>query len=1236
MKRLFMGAVVLAAALGVRAEIQGRYIYIDIQSRAATLSLAEVQVFNGDKNIALGCKARQIATANGGVASRAVDGNTDGEWGKSSVTHTPEDCPNPWWEVELKEMQPISKLVLWNRSGLESRLDNARVLILDDDRQVTWEAVLGRAPGMIELTVKEPAAGPDLGRKIEAVENPNLKPVGNFRRGAMNREAAAAELFNSVAMARAIEAFAKKYPKIYSDKDALLAELKTLDKRANPEAVVAFSEKVFFRNPAFAQFKEMLFIKRRGGAGFPNNWQGNSSIPVSYYDNALMRSPVKPSSEPAQELYKSDAFVGDVALDFTAEKVAFSTRKLNTAITPDQTNAYKRAGWCVAEMHLDKPGVVKEITPTDQPDIDYYDPMYLPNGRMFLIGSSGFQGVPCVSGSDYVGNLLLRYEDGRIRRLSYDQDNNWYPVMLPNGRCLYLRWEYADSAHYFSRVLMTMNPDGTDQQEYYGSNSYWPNSLFYARPLPGSSTKFMGVVSGHHGVARKGRLYLFDVEKGRREVDGVVQELPGYGKKVTLQFGRNQKTLPPETETEKPTRIFDTLANDAPQFFLHPFPISDDMALVAMQDSKIGGNFFLALVDIYDNQYPIALDNSYNLLQPVPLKKPEKPAPIPDRVVEGKTTCTINLVSVYNGPGLRGVPKGVAKKFRVFYYEYSPRNIGGHYTIGMEGPWDPRVLLGTVDIEEDGSCMFEAPANVPIALQPIDSEGKKLQEMRSWLVGMPGENLSCVGCHEQQNYASPNTRTIAARKKPQQIKEWYGPMRGFDFNREVQVVLDRNCVGCHDGNPEKKTRMGDPLPDFRYQEGRGRSRAYEALHPYVRRNGPEGDYHLLNPREFHPDTSEIVRLLEKGHKNVKLSAEDWDRLNTWIDLNVPYYGTWTEVPGIKLEVIARRRDMDKSYSNLKLDSERVVAPYKTAEFLAPQPAAPVTETSVPAKVDAVLGPKGASMPLGNGLSIRFVRVPSGEFSMGSTVETPVERPLTRVRIEKPFWMAETEITVAQFKEFKADHDNGVYDMHYKDQVNRGYYMNEVYNTNFPVIRVTWKEAGDFCEWLSKKTGKKVRLPTEAQWEWACRAGTDTPLSFGDFNTDFSKFANLADYTRIELAVTGVDPKPMKNPPRAVDFALRDRRFNDGVLHLADVGQYEANAFGLKDMHGNVAEWTRSAYRPYPYSETDGRNNTEVNEKKVIRGGSWNTRQVDATSTVRWAYPGWVRPFDVGFRVIIEE
>ena len=179
----------------------------------------------------------------------------------------------------------------------------------------------------------------------------------------------------------------------------------------------------------------------------------------------------------------------------------------------------------------------------------------------------------------------------------------------------------------------------------------------------------------------------------------------------------------------------------------------------------------------------------------------------------------------------------------------------------------------------------------------------------------------------------------------------------------------------------------------------------------------------------------------------------------------------------------------------------------------------------------------------------------------------------------------------------------------------------------------------YCDWLSQKLGKKVRLPTEAEWEWACRAGTDTEFNYGTKDTDFSTHENMADYMFIELAVRGVnpqpfargnDPKPKNLPPALWDYELRDRRFNDHVLHLAKVGSYAPNAWGLYDMHGNAAEWTSSAWHSYPY---DG---NATGDQKVVRGGSWYRRPVVSTSAWRWRYPMWMRPFDVGFRVVVED
>jgi formylglycine-generating enzyme required for sulfatase activity len=273
--------------------------------------------------------------------------------------------------------------------------------------------------------------------------------------------------------------------------------------------------------------------------------------------------------------------------------------------------------------------------------------------------------------------------------------------------------------------------------------------------------------------------------------------------------------------------------------------------------------------------------------------------------------------------------------------------------------------------------------------------------------------------------------------------------------------------------------------------------------------------------------------------------------------------------------------------------------------------------------------------LGNGKPLLMWRIPAGEFAMGDINGYPDEYPVTKVSIRKPFWMGATEISLEQYRSFDPKHANGYYDMHYKDQVKPGYLMD---SPTFPAIRVSWNEAMEFCRWLSRRTGRKVTLPTEAQWEWAARAGSDTPLWYGDLNTDFSKLANLADLSIKQLAVSGVDPKPIPNPGKNVDFVPKDERFDDGVLHLAACGSYAANPWGLKDMHGNVAEWTRNTYQPYPYSAASEKDDGAAAgmAKRTVRGGSWRDRPKNARSGFRQAYPAWQSVYNVGFRVIVED
>ena len=1019
----------------------------------------------------------------------------------------------------------------------------------------------------------------------------------------------------TLALRRSIQELKTKFGAKYPAGQAFLDRLSALENSLPGAAPVpadwqasfdALQYQALVSDNPYIDFTELLAIRRDGkNLGLPQNWQGNSSLNPQM-DNELIRFDIKAKTPPTT-VYKpaEPRFVGDLNLHFDADRLLFSSIGKNNR-------------WQVFELQLGQttPTVV---TPERDADVDNYNGIYLPDGRILFDSTATFVGVPCVGGGDYVANLhLLSADRKEVRRLCFEQDNDWYPTLLADGRVMYLRWEYTDSAHYFSRVLMAMNPDGTGQIEYYGSNSYWPNSTFYAKPLPGQPTQFVGIVSGHHGVPRMGELVLFDLANGRQHNSGAVQRIPGFGKPVE-------------------NKIKDTLANDSWPKFLHPLPIADKYFLVASQP-RGNANWGIYLVDVFDNMVLLREEPGFAMLEPIPLRKTPAPPVIPDKVKLDEKTATLAIQDIYTGRGMPGVPRGSVKALRVYQYEYSYRNMGGHYAVGMEGPWDVRRLLGTVPVHPDGSCYFEIPANTPVSLQPLDAEGKALQLKRSWMVGMPGERVSCVGCHDDQNNgaAIPSKLTTAQQQPPAKLKPWYGPTRGFSFIREVQPVLDKYCVGCHDGKDAQRPRFDESAGHF--------PKSYTALHPFVRRNGPEGDYNTLTPLEFHADTSDLVQMLRKGHYNVTLDAEAWDRLITWIDLNVPALGTWKEVGNIPQNFEQRRRELRKEQAGIDEDIEAIPNPYaKTEKFIQPPPLPPKPAVpSVPnwpfppdraQGMQTGLGSTGMQLDLGAGKMLELKRIPAGEFAMGDINGYPDEYPVAKVAIDKPFWMATTEISLEAYQQFEPRHANGYYDMHYKDQVKPGYLMD---SPQLPAIRVSWDEAMAFCRWLAAKTGKNVTLPTEAQWEWAARAGSAAPLWYGDLNADFSKAANLGDVSLKKLAVSGVDPQPINNPGKDVDFVPKEDRFDDGILHLAPCGHYEANPWGLKDMAGNVAEWTRGTYRPYPYDAAADTAAAPAPAKMAVRGGSWYDRPKHARSGFRQAYPAWQKVSNVGFRVIVED
>jgi hypothetical protein len=238
------------------------------------------------------------------------------------------------------------------------------------------------------------------------------------------------------------------------------------------EAVRAAGTEILLENPVLA-FDRLLVAK--GGSSFASNWDGPNTLGGSL----VVVSPVRPGGK---ETTIHQGRVSDMDLYWDAQRLLFSD------------------GNAVWEIGIDGSGL-RRVSKEDPP-VTHYDACYLPDGRICCVSNACEQAVPCTGGPN-VGNLHLMDADGSHEvRVAYDQDHNWNPVVLNDGRVLYSRWEYTDTPHYFTRLLFRMNPDGTSQMEYYGSNSYWPNAMYWPRPIPGHPTMVSCIVSGHHGVAR--------------------------------------------------------------------------------------------------------------------------------------------------------------------------------------------------------------------------------------------------------------------------------------------------------------------------------------------------------------------------------------------------------------------------------------------------------------------------------------------------------------------------------------------------------------------------------------------------------------------------------------------------------------------------------------------------------------------------------------------------------------
>lgn len=474
-----------------------------------------------------------------------------------------------------------------------------------------------------------------------------------------------------------------------------------------------------------------------------------------------------------------------------------------------------------------------------------FEPKFLANGNIVFSSSRDSQRVDCWK--TVVSNLYVCANDGSaIRRVGYDQVHTTYPTVTSDGRVLYTRWDYNDRNQMYIQGVFQMHADGTNQTELYGNNSNYPTTLLHTRELPGAYSKYVTIVSGHHNQ-QVGKLAFIDLAQGPNSPDSII------GLTVYDQNGRQL-----DNAINKGDSV-DTANADRGTLFKYPYAINDNELLYSRtrtSNGMSGGKntvFDIYYYNIETETEVMLVEGSSSLpaSQIVPIRS-RKIFERPSTVNYGSDRGTFYIANVYEGDAMKDVQYGDAKYLRVVALEYRTYAVGaivnpelqpsqsddGKYYAGSDPhtpvgssytSWDVKKVVGIVDIEDDGSCMFYAPSEVSLYFQVLNADGEMIQSMRSWSTLMPGETYSCVGCHENKTQAPyiGGVVTDAMKKGVQLLKKdfWmvgeeyedydpYTDYKGFSYSENIQPILDESCTSCHSNVAESVTMTGATLDGY--------------------------------------------------------------------------------------------------------------------------------------------------------------------------------------------------------------------------------------------------------------------------------------------------------------------------------------------------------------------------------------------------------------------------------------
>jgi len=527
--------------------------------------------------------------------------------------------------------------------------------------------------------------------------------------------------------------------------------------------------------------------------------------------------------------------IRDPQMHYDGQKILFSYRQGGTH------------PFHLYEINIDGTGL-KQLT--DGPDDDI-EPTYCPDGSIVFCSSRCRRFVNCWY--TRVATLYRCDGDGsNIRLISSNNDHDNTPWMLPDGRILYMRWEYVDRSQVHFHHLWTMNPDGTGQMVYYG-NMHGGIAMLDAKPIPGTNEVVASFSPGHGRPEHLGPVAIV------RPITGPDDK----GAARTISKGSQWKD---------------------------PHALSENCFLVASPKG------IHVMNGQGDDELIFRLSDAEKHLQchePRPLRGRPREKVIPARTDLAKPTGRVILEDIYEGRNMAGVERGAVKKLLVLEQVPKPVNFsGGMEPLTIGGSFTLARIVGTVPVEPDGSANADLPALRSLFLVALDEQDRAVKRMHSFMVLQPGETLSCVGCHEQRVRSPHGMKAdlLALRRRPSRVETIDDVPSVLDFPRDIQPILDKHCVECHNSDEYagKVDLSGDKTARYTI--------SYWAMQRgdlvVDGRNQPHGN---REPYTYGSTVSRLMTLTDGSHYDAKLNDLERKTIRLWIDTSATYPGTYASL-----------------------------------------------------------------------------------------------------------------------------------------------------------------------------------------------------------------------------------------------------------------------------------------------------------------------------------------------------